>query len=308
MKKSFLAFVMAAVLLFSVLASVAAAEEESSAESKIMSLLNMIESSISEEDKEAGKQAAEKIFEKVITQIGEQAGDKAGELDQMVGSLLGGLMGGEGEGDLSAVMGLLGGFMGSEGGEGGDFESLLSSYYESDEYKDQMARDEAIKAHVIDEYKDALMPGDEQIFFDYAFYPENAEQAQGNLQMGFYSLTNYAADGKDLKMVGYASNIELLTLEKNEDGTYTVTEAVQAEEGEKYGESVAAMGAVYGVSLETIESNMTVSDWLALYQLETFMSEHPEYERVEYQGELRTAEELKVLDEEFFVQPSPAAE
>ena len=50
-----------------------------------------------------------------------------------------------------------------------------------------------------------------------------------------------------------------------------------------------------GSSLDTVNINLGEKEWAETFDLACFLREHPEYEKVEYQGELRTAEELDVI-------------
>ena len=301
MKKSFLALLMAAVLLFSVLAPAALAEKGSTGE-KIFSLLKKLQSSTGEEESNNGeKYVVERFLKQAIDSLNDGEGLEGSDIDQLIGTLLGGLSGEEGDTDLSAIIGLLGSFLGS-GDEGeDDFEALLNSYYESDEYIDQQAKTEAVENYIFDEYKDAIELGDVQIMHQFTLYRWDGPNPE-NMFFGYFTLSSFKADGTDLKFIDNAGCLELLTVEKNEDGTYSVVEAIRAEEGDDYEDTFAALCETFGTTVENAESDLSCYEWYVMYELGAFLKEHPEYERIEYDGELRTAEELSALEDAFWAE------
>jgi len=239
-------------------------------------------------------------------------GGSEGGLSALLGKL-GGLLGGsEGEGGLSALLGKLGGLVRGSGEEGSklDLSSLLGgllggstgdsatfdleAYLDSPEYKDILAIDATVKAYIVDEYKDGLEAGDVQ-------YPclvtgvDETTLEEGKAKFLYYlSLTNYTADGTNLKMKNYAGNVELLYVTKNADGTWTVTEAKQAKDGEEYDASIAEMAKEYGVGLDELNKALDrdMIEWSEIFGMYDVLQQHPEYKTVELQGEPKTSDEL----------------
>ena len=162
-----------------------------------------------------------------------------------------------------------------------------------------MARNAAIEAYILDEYRDLLEAGDVQIVCIGSGIDDMKEDGTYQYLRNF-SLTNYTVDGTALKMKNYANNVELLYLAKDADGTYRVTEAVQAEEGEKYEASIAAMSEKYGTEKETVVINLKRKESAELYQTANFLRQHDEYDRAEYQGQYKTADELEALGDAAF--------
>ena len=230
-----------------------------------------------------------------------EGGDGAGLLD-----LLGGLTGGsaaDGEGgDAGGLLDLLGGLMGGaydeETGEL-DMDKLVEEYRKSPEYQDELARKEAVKAYLNEEYSE-YEQGDEQIVSVLRVYkfPED----DPNLLFGYFNLNNYAADGKDLTLVSYAGSVKLLTLGKQEDGTFKVVEAVSAANAENTDDILAGMCDAYGVPEKELMDTLIWRDWNDLFEMCEFMKEHPEYERIEYMGEMKTPEELTAICDAAFAE------
>ena len=199
----------------------------------------------------------------------------------------------EGGPALEKLMGTLFG-SGSEELSDEEWEKILEDYYSSPEYQDVLARETAIQDYLVNEYRDTLEAGDVR-FICIGSGIDDVKEDGTYQYLRNLSLTNYTVDGANLRMKNYAGNAELLYLAKQEDGTYQVTEAIQAEDGENYAASIAAMSEKYGASLETVNINLGEKEWAEAFDLACFLREHPEYEKVEYQGELRTAEELDVI-------------
>ena len=199
----------------------------------------------------------------------------------------------EGGPELESLMGAL--FAGgSEDLSDEEWDKMLEEYYNSPEYQDVLAREAAIREYIVNEYGDTLEAGDVQ-FICIGSGLDDVKEDGTYQYLRNLSLTNYTVDGANLRMKNYAGNVEMLYLAKQDDGTYQVTEAVQAEDGENYAASIAAMSEKYGASLETVNINLGEKEWAEAFDLACFLREKPEYEKVEYQGELRTAEELDVI-------------
>ena len=287
MKKSLFAILTAFVLTFTSIAFSMA--EESTAVDKVFSFLEKIRSEIAEqkdtgEEDSEGKNNEESILNKLkgfLDSIPEESKDK---LDQAAMQVLGKLVGDAGLEDM--IGGLFAMEDNTEDSETMDF--------------DYTAWRDASDAYAAELFNQILEPGDEQILFTFGFTKEDGLYAETEI-LGFYGLANYIADGADLKMKNYAGNMLLMTIEKNEDGTYTVTGAEQTEDGEGYAASFAALCGKYGVSVETVQASLESKDWLDTLSLIAFMDGHPQYERIEYQGELKTLEEInKISDDLMF--------
>ena len=226
-------------------------------------------------------------------------GEEVGDLSALSG-LLGGLLGGTGEGestDGSGAADLIGGILGSLTGDGTDagssFDKLIEEYYASPEYQDFLARDEALKVYLNEEYQDLLEAGDVQIISKNVV--TGSEEGDPNVRLGYYGLANYTVDGTDLKLKNFVGNTELLTYAKQDDGTFKVVDAVVADEGEKAEASIEKMLETVGLTMDDYNTSMSMNTWSGLYDMVAFLDAHPEYERIEFQGELKMRDELDDL-------------
>ena len=112
------------------------------------------------------------------------------------------------------------------------------------------------------------------------------------IHLGFDTQMNYNADGTDLVMTGAVAQPILLRIAQAEDGTCTVTDAKAAEDGEGYADSVKALCEEAGTTTEEFDSTMEYNEMAVLGTLIEFMNDHPEFERIEKDGEMLTAEDL----------------
>ena len=233
---------------------------------------------------------------------GEGDGSEGGKASELL-SLLSGLLGGGDEGSEGSedgeLLSLLGSLFGDgEGDEDIDLDKLLEEYRSSPEYQEYMARYAALKDYLNAEYAEALEQGDVQVFTESDI--SNFDNDDPNVEFGYFALANYTADGKDLKLLNYAGNMELLTYEKQEDGTYKVVEAIAAEEGDDYEPSIEKMCEAFGIPYSDYTDHMMWKDFDEVIDMYRFMKDHPEYERIEYMGELRTPEELDGISDAIF--------
>ena len=220
-----------------------------------------------------------------------EGGESAG-----LSSLLGGLLGGSTEGteggegfDLSGLLGLLGGS--EEDAEDFDLDAFLEEYRQSPEYLEYVARYTAIEDYLSEEYSKSLEQGDVQIYSIHDVW-NMSDDADPNLLFGYLALSNYKADGKGLKLMNYAGNVELLTIEKQDDGSFKVVNAIVADDGTDQAESIQKMCDIFGVTYEEYADTMLWSDYDQLAMLYDYLNEHSEYETIEYMGEMLTLEEL----------------
>ena len=95
-----------------------------------------------------------------------------------------------------------------------------------------------------------------------------------------------------LWMVDSSEDVVLFTHERNQDGGYSIKDAVFAEKGDNYMSSVEALLIETGESVDDLEETLETSRVFVLYDLKNYLEEHPEVKGIEYEGEIRTAEEL----------------
>ena len=110
---------------------------------------------------------------------------------------------------------------------------------------------------------------------------------------------NFTADGKDLKLKNFAGNVEYLILMQIDEAAFEVVDSIQAEEGDGYAGSIAALCEKYGITTEKFgitteefDKYMEKKDSYDALNADNFFFDHPECERIEFQGELKTEEEM----------------
>lgn len=264
-------------------------------------------------------------LQSLLNGLGESGGGNSGDAGSLLsglGSLLGG---GNGDGtNLSAMLknllqkagkallgSLLGGSTGNGaegGGEEPDWDALLAAYKESDEYKDALGRWNALALH-LNEVFPGLAAGDEQVIAMSEVF--KLGESDPNVEFGWYVLANYrkSENGKNLTLVSAGGAVELITYEKQEDGTFKVASAITALDGSSMFESmVKGMCDRYGVTYEDYISAMKWQEFNEVSFLLEFMSDHPEYERIEYKGAMVTAKELDEMQNKMYEETAAALE
>lgn len=264
-------------------------------------------------------------LQSLLDGLGESGGGNSGDAGSLLsglGSLLGG---GNGDGtNLSAMLknllqkagkallgSLLGGSTGNSaegGGKEPDWDALLAAYKESDEYKDALGRWNALALH-LNEVFPGLAAGDEQVIVMSEVF--KLGESDPNVEFGWYVLANYrkSENGKNLTLVSAGGAAELITYEKQEDGTFKVASAITALDGSSMFESmVKGMCDRYGVTYEDYISAMKWQEFNEVSFLLEFMSDHPEYERIEYKGAMVTAKELDEMQNKMYEETAAALE
>lgn len=186
---------------------------------------------------------------------------------------------------------LLGKFM------GGEEEMDLSSL---DAYLEISGSYNAAEEQYIREHNDGMMdPGDVQIVSPYPIYTKDYD-------LDVVEITNLASmiqcnyrldDENQLLFVSGAEDIVLFRHQKDEEGNFPVVEATFAEDGENYTSSIEKMCEEAGITLDECFDEIAFAEAAVAYDLEQYLIDHPDIKGIEYQGEIRTAEEL---DEMFY--------
>ena len=102
-------------------------------------------------------------------------------------------------------------------------------------------------------------------------------------------------DEGQLLFVSGGSDIVMFTHKKDENGNYPVIDAVFAEDGEKYMPSLEAMCEEVGIPSEEVLDTIEFAEKSFPFDLREYLNAHPEYKGIEYDGEIRTAEEFDEL-------------
>ena len=138
--------------------------------------------------------------------------------------------------------------------------------------------------------------GEVQIFSNDPFYDGDDLSQEESKFLKCIIENNYNMNEQNqLLFVSSSEDVVLFTHEKAEDGSYPVREARFAEEGDNYMPSIEAMYREIGQSPDEFREDLEMDRIFVLYDLIEYLDEHPEVKGIEFEGEIRTAEELEDL-------------
>ena len=292
MKKSILALFLALVLVLTAALPAAGAD---GLRDKLRNLKEKVEAAVTGGDKADGSTSVtESLISKLLAKLKESFSGQ--DADQVLGEILAGITDKDGNIDIDSLMALIGMFTSggtetaaeaAEDGEGGE-----SPYIQA-----LRNQDKAIEAHIMEEYKDMVEPGDVTIVI-----PMPVANEDDGLQeiLGYYGLWCFTVDGKDLKFKSFAGAPEFMAFSIDDDMNFEVVEAVRAEDGENYSASVDALCERYRVTRATFDSSTSgmSREWGESFHLFDYLENHPEYERIEYKGEMKTKEEMEAISDD----------
>ena len=186
---------------------------------------------------------------------------------------------------------LLGQFIGSRADgndEGGfDFDSLDALI----EVRNAIIDSE--KEYVIEHNSGSMESGDVQIVASDVYHEDDDYEQEEFRMLSNMIQNNYRMDDENqLWLVDSSEDVILFTHERGQDGGYSIKDAVFAEKGDNYMSSVEALLIETGESVDDLEETLETSRVFVLYDLKDYLKEHPEVKGIEYEGEIRTAEEL----------------
>lgn len=187
--------------------------------------------------------------------------------------------------------GLLGQFIGSraDGNDAGgfDFDSLDAMI----EARNAIIDSE--KEYVIEHNSGSMESGDVQIVASDVYHEDDDYEQEEFRMLSNMIQNNYRMDDENqLWLVDSSEDVILFTHERGQDGGYSIKDAVFAEKGDNYMSSVEALLIETGESVDDLEETLETSRVFVLYDLKNYLEEHPEVKGIEYEGEIRTAEEL----------------
>ena len=294
MKKSILALLMALVLVVSIAAPAGA----DGFMDKIRNLKDKIVSAISGEEKkdEENQYAVEKTVKKLLKNVENKCKELGVEPEAALEQVMGLITNEEGKVDLSKALSLISMLKPGDAGAGTEEEEIPTGGYI------EMIRNRGpvLQEYIKNEYKDTLEAGDVQIV---CYVTSSNEDDDLRFALGYFWLTNYTADGKDLKFKNSIGNAEYLIFDTDDDLKFTLIEATSAAEGEEYSASVDAMCEKHKVSREQFDHDTSElqRDWEEAGALMYFLEDHPEYERIEYKGELKNHDEMEEIYDNIFI-------
>ena len=184
-------------------------------------------------------------------------------------------------------------------GIGGELISALSSLGSEDYdmsgldeiFRQYEGMQNAVKEYTLEKNAEFMDPGDVQLVSLATGYVDEFDQEEIRF-LAEVTQANYAEEDSALHLVSASSVPGLYTLTENEDGSFSVLSVTEAEDGEGWSASVEAMCDEVGYSAEEFYDDIAFGEYQFLTTLISYLDEHPEIEGIEYQGEIKTAEEL----------------
>ena len=158
--------------------------------------------------------------------------------------------------------------------------------------------DEALKAYLFEMNAEFMDPGDVQIFSKKPAFVDDIENDEIKV-LAELTQDNIKIENDEMIMVSGSSVPMLLTLVKDADGNFKVTDCKQAEDGEGYADSIKVMCDEVGISFDDYEASMKICEYNDEDALVKYLEEHPEIKGVEYMGEIKTAEELQKMSDDY---------
>ena len=149
--------------------------------------------------------------------------------------------------------------------------------------------------------------GDVQLLSTFPIGMDDDELAGEEVKALIYaSVTNYTEDGTVLRLLSGSDVPVLFTLVWNEEsGTYTVTDAKETADGEDFTASFQAMCDEVGADLNDALLDIEYAKAFHIGDMAEFLKDHPEYEGIEFQGEIKTADELEQIENELCLALEP---
>lgn len=139
---------------------------------------------------------------------------------------------------------------------------------------------------------ESMEAGDVQIVASNSLADEEIDEDQAR-RLACVIQNNYRMDEENqLRLVSSSEDVVLFTHQKDQDGNYLVTDAEFAEKGENYDSSIQALNLKMDDPSDELQEDLEASRIMVAYDLKKYLEEHPEVKGIEFEGEIRTAEEL----------------
>ena len=139
---------------------------------------------------------------------------------------------------------------------------------------------------------ESMEAGDVQIVASNSLADEEIDEDQAR-RLACVIQNNYRMDEENqLRLVSSSEDVVLFTHQKDQDGNYIVTDAEFAEKGENYDSSIQALNLKMDDPSDELQEDLEASRIMVAYDLKKYLEEHPEVKGIEFEGEIRTAEEL----------------
>ncbi len=182
--------------------------------------------------------------------------------------------------------------------------SLISSILGFDKAGSDLDLDEMIRVYqeqrsAIEEYvrkknAEKMDPGDVQIVsLGCVFSADELYELEENEELYCCLQYNYSENhAHELYFLDSARDAAIFTLVKKEDGSWSVEDAEFAEEGDDFMPSLEALCEKILCPLDECLETLEFNEMDFPRELKQYMEDHPEITGIEYEGEMRTMDEL----------------
>ncbi len=176
-------------------------------------------------------------------------------------------------------------------GDDADF-SALDAYFEKIDKTNATIDDYILKRN-----EDLLKPGELQFLAGGCVQSEEFENLKEFREIYCAIQYNYNKGGDGvLRQADKGDEVILFTFREEEDGSITITDAQFAEKGEKEAASLKEMCTALGGSYEDAMEMLNFNRAYDMQTLIDYMEENADVTGIEYEGVVRTREELEELE------------
>lgn len=158
--------------------------------------------------------------------------------------------------------------------------------------------DEALKDYLFEMNAEFMDPGDVQIFSKKPAFVDDIEKDEIKV-LAELTQDNFKIENDEMIMASGSSVPMLLTLVKDAEGNFKVTDCKQAEDGEGYTDSIKVMCDEVGITFDDYTASMKLCEYNDEDALVEYLEAHPEIKGAKYMGEIKTAEELKKMSDDY---------
>ena len=154
---------------------------------------------------------------------------------------------------------------------------------------------EAEEAYIIEHNRDLLDQADVQIVSNNLIYTDLFDQDPIRSMNYMIEHTYRVDENQQLWFVSSSSDVVLFRHANDRESGYPVTEALFSEDGGNYMPSIEAMCEEMGADPDEAAEAIDLAESMLIYDLEQYLNKHPEYTGLEYDGAIRSKEELRAI-------------
>ncbi len=178
-------------------------------------------------------------------------------------------------------------------GDDADF-SALDAYFEKVDKTNA-----AIDEYILDRTASLLEPGEIQFLPGGCVSSEDFEYLKEFREIYCALQYNYNKDDNGvLRLADIGDDVIMFSFKEEEDGSITITDTRFAEKGEKEAASLQEMCDELGTSYDDAAEMLAFNRAYAVHDMIRYMDNNPDVTGVEYEGEVRTREELEEIETE----------